>query len=129
MVLLRQVLGETLRGQRLAQQRTLRQVSTAAKVSLGYLSELERGQKEASSELLAAICAALGLRLSDLFRQVSDVLELGELDASLEGESTAAVSSAVAVGVDVAGRCEPLAHVEQLSSHRPQVLLAADRAA
>lgn len=127
MVLLRQVLGDTLRQQRLAQQRTLRQVSTAAKVSLGYLSELERGQKEASSELLAAICAALGLRLSDLFHQVSDVLELAELDASLAMDSTEAVFSAG--GTDEAGRSEPLAHVEQLSSHRPQAFLAADRAA
>lgn len=71
-VLLREILGETLRSRRLAQQRTLREVSSAARVSLGYLSEVERGQKEASSELLAAICEALGTDLPDLLRAVGD---------------------------------------------------------
>lgn len=74
MALLRRVLGDTLRSRRLRQRRTLREVSGAARVSLGYLSEIERGQKEASSELLAAICAALDVRLSDLLREVSDTL-------------------------------------------------------
>jgi transcriptional regulator with XRE-family HTH domain len=60
MVLLRRVIGDALRARRQAQQRTLREVSTAANVSLGYLSEIERGQKEASSELLSSICDALG---------------------------------------------------------------------
>ena len=54
MVLLRRVIGDALRARRQGQHRTLREVSTAANVSLGYLSEIERGQKEASSELLAA---------------------------------------------------------------------------
>jgi transcriptional regulator with XRE-family HTH domain len=54
------------------QGRTLRDVSTAARVSLGYLSEVERGQKEASSELLAAICGALEVPLSEVMRSVSD---------------------------------------------------------
>jgi transcriptional regulator with XRE-family HTH domain len=71
MVLLRRVIGDALRARRQAQHRTLREVSTAANVSLGYLSEIERGQKEASSELLAAICDALGARLSELLRDVS----------------------------------------------------------
>jgi transcriptional regulator with XRE-family HTH domain len=71
MVLLRRVIGDALRSRRQAQHRTLREVSTAANVSLGYLSEIERGQKEASSELLAAICDALGARLSELLREVS----------------------------------------------------------
>jgi transcriptional regulator with XRE-family HTH domain len=53
-------------------------VSTAANVSLGYLSEIERGQKEASSELLAAICDALGARLSELLGEVSNTLSLAE---------------------------------------------------
>jgi transcriptional regulator with XRE-family HTH domain len=53
-------------------------VSTAANVSLGYLSEIERGQKEASSELLAAICDALGARLSEVLGEVSDTLALAE---------------------------------------------------
>jgi XRE family transcriptional regulator, stress-response regulator len=71
MVLLRRVIGDALRARRQAQHRTLREVSTAANVSLGYLSEIERGQKEASSELLSAICDALGARLSELLREVS----------------------------------------------------------
>ncbi|GAA1681124.1 hypothetical protein GCM10009765_32770 [Fodinicola feengrottensis] len=74
MVLLRQLLGDTLRAQRLAQQRTLREVSDAARVSLGYLSEVERGQKEASSELLSSICDALGVPMSYVLRDVSDTL-------------------------------------------------------
>jgi XRE family transcriptional regulator, stress-response regulator len=78
MALLRRVLGETLRGQRLRQQRTLREVSSAARVSLGYLSEVERGQKEASSELLAAICDALELRLSDVLGEVSEGMRRAE---------------------------------------------------
>ena len=78
MVLLRRVLGDTLRAQRLAQRRTLREVSSAAKVSLGYLSEVERGQKEASSELLSSICDALGVRLSQVLRDVSDTLVVAE---------------------------------------------------
>jgi transcriptional regulator with XRE-family HTH domain len=53
-------------------------VSTAANVSLGYLSEIERGQKEASSELLAAICDALGARLSEVLGEVSSTLSLAE---------------------------------------------------
>jgi transcriptional regulator with XRE-family HTH domain len=82
MALLRRVLGETLRGQRLRQRRTLREVSSAARVSLGYLSEIERGQKEASSELLRAICDALELRLSDLLREVSDSMRMAESGAA-----------------------------------------------
>ncbi|MDY7086535.1 MAG: helix-turn-helix transcriptional regulator [Actinomycetota bacterium] len=78
MVLLRRVIGDALRARRQGQHRTLREVSTAANVSLGYLSEIERGQKEASSELLAAICDALGARLSELLREVSDTLSLAE---------------------------------------------------
>ena len=78
MVLLRRVIGDALRARRQGQHRTLREVSTAANVSLGYLSEIERGQKEASSELLAAICDALGARLSELLGEVSDTLLLAE---------------------------------------------------
>jgi transcriptional regulator with XRE-family HTH domain len=74
MTLLRTQLGTTLRGHRLRQRRTLRDVSGAARVSLGYLSEVERGQKEASSELLASICDALDLELADLLAEVSQEL-------------------------------------------------------
>ena len=79
MVLLRQLLGDVLRRLRLRQGRTLREVSASARVSLGYLSEVERGQKEASSELLAAICGALNTPLSQVFREVSDNFALAEL--------------------------------------------------
>ena len=80
MTLLRTQLGNTLRGHRQSQRRTLRDVSGVARVSLGYLSEVERGQKEASSELLAAICRALGVRLSDVLREVSETLSVLEPD-------------------------------------------------
>jgi transcriptional regulator with XRE-family HTH domain len=79
MVLLRHLLGDALRRLRLRQGRTLREVSAAARVSLGYLSEVERGQKEASSELLASICGALGAPLSQVLREVSDSFALAEL--------------------------------------------------
>lgn len=62
--LLRESVGEVLRQARTTQGRTLREVSDSARVSLGYLSEVERGRKEASSELLNAICAALEIPLS-----------------------------------------------------------------
>jgi len=77
MTLLRTQLGTTLRGHRLRQRRTLRDVSGAARVSLGYLSEVERGQKEASSELLASICDALDVELADLLAEVSQELRGG----------------------------------------------------
>jgi transcriptional regulator with XRE-family HTH domain len=78
MVLLRKVIGDTLRARRQAQHRTLREVSTAANVSLGYLSEIERGHKEASSELLASICDALGAPLSQMLGEVSATFALAE---------------------------------------------------
>jgi transcriptional regulator with XRE-family HTH domain len=81
MVLLRHLLGDALRRMRLRQGRTLREVSASARVSLGYLSEVERGQKEASSELLAAICSALGIPLSQVLREVSDNFALAELQS------------------------------------------------
>jgi transcriptional regulator with XRE-family HTH domain len=73
-LLLREAIGERLRRTRAAQSRTLREVSRAARVSLGYLSEVERGRKEASSELLASICDALDLPLDELLRGVADDL-------------------------------------------------------
>jgi transcriptional regulator with XRE-family HTH domain len=77
-MLLRELIGESLREERVAQGRTLREVSKVAQVSLGYLSEVERGQKEASSELLAAMCAALDLPLSVVLNLVSEKLALIE---------------------------------------------------
>jgi transcriptional regulator with XRE-family HTH domain len=78
MVLFRRLLGEVLRDQRMQRGLTLREVSAEARVSLGYISEIERGQKEASSELLASLCHALDLPLSDVLRSVSDAVALEE---------------------------------------------------
>lgn len=77
-VLVRELIGEALREERMLQSKTLRQVSKSARVSLGYLSEVERGQKEASSELLAAICGALDLPLSTVLTVVSERLVVHE---------------------------------------------------
>ena len=88
MIVLRNVIGDELRRRRQDQGRTLRDISGAASVSLGYLSEVERGQKEASSELLAAICTALGLNLSTVMSDVSahikstEVATLSVVDAA-----------------------------------------------
>lgn len=78
MVVLRREIGEVLRGARRGQGRTLRQVSGDARVSLGYLSEVERGQKEASSELLSSICDALHVPLWVVLREVSDRIAMAE---------------------------------------------------
>ncbi|CAM3174420.1 helix-turn-helix transcriptional regulator [Saccharomonospora xinjiangensis] len=87
-VLLREAIGDRLRHARTTKRRTLRDISRAAKVSLGYLSEVERGQKEASSELLASICEALELPLSELLRNVAaDVSALDRVDAAVEPAS------------------------------------------
>ncbi len=79
MVLLRRELGDVLREKRQDQGRTLREVSASASVSLGYLSEVERGEKEASSELLASICKALELPLSQMLSDVADRVSLSEV--------------------------------------------------
>ncbi|MGI8947093.1 MAG: helix-turn-helix domain-containing protein [Ornithinimicrobium sp.] len=78
MVLLRRELGDVLREKRQVQGRTLREVSASAAVSLGYLSEVERGEKEASSELLASICKALELPVSQMLTDVADRVSLAE---------------------------------------------------
>ena len=72
MILLRREIGDIIRQERTAQQRTLRDVAGAASVSLGYLSEIERGTKEPSSEMLAAVCGALDLPLSSLLGTLSE---------------------------------------------------------
>ena len=83
-VLLREAIGDRLRHARTNQRRTLREVSRSARVSLGYLSEVERGRKEASSELLAAICEALELPLSVLMHHVaSDMSVLDSVEHSV----------------------------------------------
>jgi transcriptional regulator with XRE-family HTH domain len=77
-VILRRELGEVLRDERDRQGRTLREVSTAARVSLGYLSEVERGLKEASSELLGSICAALEVPMSFVLRATAERIAIAE---------------------------------------------------
>ena len=71
MTLLRTHIGTALRAARVKQGRTLRDVAKSARVSLGYLSEVERGQKEASSELLNSICTALEIHLSKILSDVT----------------------------------------------------------
>lgn len=71
MVLWRELLGQQLRLARVSQKRTMRDVAGSANIALGYLSELERGRKEASSELLGAICQALNLKVSDVLAQAA----------------------------------------------------------
>ena len=111
MPVLRQVVGETLRGVRMRQRRTLREVSASARVSLGYLSEVERGQKEPSSELLAAICGALEVELSDLFGEVSRTLR--------REEKLALINSRVAVIPAGPARISPAPAADQ--AHAAQV--------
>ena len=77
-MLLRDAVGKELRAARVAQSRTLRDVAREARVSLGYLSEVERGQKEASSELLASICTALNIQLSSLLGSVTTQIARSE---------------------------------------------------
>jgi len=83
MVLFRRLLGDVLRERRVELGLTLREVSAEARVSLGYISEIERGQKEASSELLASLCGALETPLSDVLRDVSDAVALEEAALAL----------------------------------------------
>ena len=98
MVLFRRLLGDVLRAERMRRGMTLREVSAEARVSLGYISEIERGQKEASSELLASLCGALDVPLSDVLREVSDAVAIEEAALALE------VSSIEVGSLEVAGR-------------------------
>lgn len=92
MPVLRNEIGDVLRDTRLAQGKTLRDISSGARVSLGYLSEVERGQKEASSELLASISEALEVPMSTILREVSDRFETAE---SLSGVSVMPTMSSI----------------------------------
>lgn len=78
MILLRSHIGFALRASRVAQGRTLRDVAKSARVSLGYLSEVERGQKEASSELLNSICSALDISIGEVLLKVSSQIRIQE---------------------------------------------------
>ena len=98
MILLRHELGEVLRERRQDQSRTLRDVAASASVSLGYLSEIERGVKEASSELLAAVCDALDVPMSvvldDVSRRVAHVESLSAPFALPVGDRAVVSASA-----------------------------------
>jgi len=87
MVLVRQEIGEVLRDVRLQKGRTLRQVAGRASVALGYLSEVERGQKEASSEILASVAGALDTPISVIMREVGDRLAIVEGLSTVESLS------------------------------------------
>jgi len=89
-ILIRKVMGETLREHRMAAGMTLREVSLASMVSLGYLSEIERGHKEASSEVLFSIATALGLSLSDLMSAISAKLAVLEAERAPRGRMVVA---------------------------------------
>jgi transcriptional regulator with XRE-family HTH domain len=108
-VLLREAIGDRLRHARTNQRRTLREVSRAARVSLGYLSEVERGRKEASSELLAAICEALDLPLSVLLSNVAT--DIGALE-SVELPETAERAERSEVGAENTGPRASVGSVE-----------------
>jgi transcriptional regulator with XRE-family HTH domain len=83
-VLLREVIGENLKAERISQNKTLRDISGSAFMSLGYLSELERGIKEVSSEMLEPICKALGISVPELLIRVASDMELFDrVEASL----------------------------------------------
>jgi transcriptional regulator with XRE-family HTH domain len=92
-VLLREAIGDRLRHARTTQHRTLREVSRAARVSLGYLSEVERGRKEASSELLASICDALELPLADLLHLVATDVSTVDVRTTADVAAPAQVQS------------------------------------
>jgi transcriptional regulator with XRE-family HTH domain len=98
MVLFRRLLGEVLRSQRMRQGRTLREVSADARVSLGYISEIERGHKEASSELLASLCAALDVPLSEILSEVSDAVALEEAALAMQVDSVVLETRSLAAG-------------------------------
>ena len=101
MTMLRERIGEVLREVRMRQGRTLRQVSQQAQVSLGYISEIERGQKEPSSELLAAICSALDVPLSVLLLEVSSRLAAEERAEAIAGTLETVGDATVAQPADV----------------------------
>ena len=94
MVLFRRLLGDVLRERRVSLGLTLREVSAEARVSLGYISEIERGQKEASSELLASLCGALDTPLSEVLRDVSYAVARQESAVALATPTPIPVSRA-----------------------------------
>ncbi|GGM26220.1 hypothetical protein GCM10011608_08690 [Micromonospora sonchi] len=114
MSLLRRVIGAVLRRERQRQGLTLRELAQAAGVSVPYLSEVERGRKEASSEVLAAICRALGLYLSDLLEEVRDELRRVErrLPAAPQAGYLPAGRRVAPVGFGTEGSAHPVARLD-----------------
>ena len=106
MVLFRRQLGDVLRGERMRRGMTLRELSSEARISLGYISEIERGQKEASSELLSSLCEALDVPLSAILREVSD---------TVAGEEQRLAAEAAVERLDIHNRRRD----EQGSDHLP----------
>jgi transcriptional regulator with XRE-family HTH domain len=102
MVLFRRLLGDVLRGARMQRGMTLRELSAEARVSLGYISEIERGQKEASSELLASLCQAMDLPLSEVLRDVADAVAVEELTLAEAAAASTPIASARRAGDVVA---------------------------
>ena len=101
MVLFRRLLGEVLRARRLEQGRSLRDLCSDASISLGYMSEIERGRKEASSELLSSICAALDAPLSEILSEVADAVAIEEARNIAEGKPVITKELADAIDGDV----------------------------
>ena len=97
MALLREVIGDVLRRARTSQGRTLREVSDSARVSLGYLSEVERGRKEASSELLGAICGALEVPMSRVLSDAGEEMAVQERAVTRETASAVNIDATTKV--------------------------------
>jgi transcriptional regulator with XRE-family HTH domain len=144
MVLFRRLLGDVLRRHRQRQGRTLRDVAAAARISLGYLSEVERGRKEASSELLACLCEALNVSLADVLREVSheiNVVERGPVtpagfapthrlaSSPAPGRPVAAVpgSAKVAAAGPVVVSAVPVAGTQPAAHEQPAALVSSMR--
>lgn len=121
-VLLREAIGDRLRHARTNQRRTLREVSRTARVSLGYLSEVERGRKEASSELLAAICEALDLPLSELLHHVAS--DIGAVQQTPDTVPDTVPDGRAERGKLEGGRVLPSTLSDDLSDLRLQPMLS-----
>jgi transcriptional regulator with XRE-family HTH domain len=106
----RHVVGDVLRRERLAQERTLKDVADEARISMPYLSELERGRKEASSEVLAAAARALGLGLADLLALTQG--ELARLAPARTAKGRVGLTSVAELGRPPAGAQSALRRTE-----------------
>jgi len=123
--LLRTILGAALRRARQAQGRTLADVARSAKVSMQYLSELERGRKEASSEVLAAICGALRIDLPELLTEVGRRLADAQRPQVIRLGSTVGTGLGAGEGLEIAGRPgEPQPDVQDRSGDAVCLLAA-----